>query len=202
MQSDAEQAAKLDKPGAGIPFMHGLMLRWFVGPVVANMSDWNKSSGDFVAVNAKVLKAARKLTDAEMSVRVLVPSQHGLEDSSRYWSAAMVLEHLVIVGTGMKKITISLSQGIVPPIKADTALVKPKGALSPQEALKNFEDYAANTVNDIERDVKDRRSKAQLPHPWFGPFTAHQWHWLLTGHSVIHLGQLRAIVERLKPSVK
>ena len=196
---DAALAAKLDKPGAGVPPLHAFILRYFVGPFVSKRSSWEEDNKRFTSVNAKILKIAEGLTEDEMTTRVLVPPQYGLEDSSRYWSPAMVLEHMVIVGPGIKNITVSLSQGIVPDFKVEIARVKPKGQGTPQDAIRNFREFASGTLADIERDVKDRNSKAALVHPWFGPFTARQWHWLLAGHSVIHLTQLRAIVERLRP---
>lgn len=198
-QQDAEIVAKLDKPGAGLPLHHSLMLRYFVGPFVSKNSDWDKDGASFASVNAKILKHAARLSDEELSTRVLVPSQYGLEDSSRYWSAAMVLEHLVIVGAGIKAIVASLSKGVVPDFEVEIAKVKPKGAGTPQDAVKNFKEFASTAMADLDRDVKDRKSKAALKHPWFGPFTAHQWHWLLTAHAVIHLQQMKAIVEKLKP---
>jgi hypothetical protein len=199
-QKDAEIVAKLAKPGAGLPLHHALMMRYLVGPFVAKTSDWDKDSKGFASVHGKILKLAEKMTDAELSTRVLVPGQYGLEDSSRYWSAAMVLEHMVIVGSGIKSIVISLSNGVVPDFTVEIGKVKPKGAGTPQDAVRNFREFAATAIPDIDRDAKDRKSKAALTHPWFGPFTAHQWHWLLTAHGVIHLTQLRAIAERLKPA--
>lgn len=199
-QKDAEIIAKLAKPGAGLPLHHSLMLRYMVGPFVSKTSDWDKDSKGFASAHGKILKIAETLTDVEMTTRILVPGQYGLEDSSRYWSAAMVLEHMVIVGSGIKSIIVSLSSGIVPDYVVEIAKVKPKGAGTPQDAIKNFREFAATAQADIERDVKDRKSKSALNHPWFGPFTAHQWHWLLTGHGVIHLQQMKAIAERLKPA--
>lgn len=195
---DAAIIAKLDKPGAGIPLPQRLFLQYYVRPFIAAKTDWDDDTRRFNVLNRKILDAAEKLSDAQLEKRVLVPPQRGLEDSSRYWSAAMTLEHLVIVGTGMKKIIISLSQGIVPNHKPDTARVKPSGKPKPQEILASFRDFSATAAEEIDREVKDRRNPVRLAHPWFGPFTAHQWHWVLAQHNIIHLHQLRAIIAGLK----
>lgn len=198
--ADAEKAKQLDKPGAGVPAMQGFFLRWFIGPVIARFSNWDNDAKSFDHVNAKIMRIVEKMDDAQLATRVLVPPQQGLEDSFRYWSAAMTLEHLVTVGTGVKHIIVSLSKGVVPDIKPDPARVKPKEAMTPREALQAYQQFIATAVEDIDHGVKDRKSKTALVHPWFGPFTAHQWHWLLTAHSVIHLQQLRAISGRLQPA--
>jgi hypothetical protein len=194
---DAAIIAKLDKPGAGIPLYQKLYLKWYVSPFIAAKSDWEADTRSFNLLNRKILDAVEKLDDAQLAKRVLVPPQQGLEDSSRYWSAAMTLEHLLIVGKNMKAIIISLSKGVVPDGKADTARVKPAGAATPQEILAQFRDFSATAATDIDRDVKDRKSTAKFAHPWFGPFMAHQWHWVLAAHTGLHLKQLRAIIAGL-----
>lgn len=198
--ADAEKAKHLDKPGAGVPALQGVLLRWLVGPVIARFSNWDKNAESFSHVNAKIMQIVGNMNDAQLATHVLVPPQRGLEDSSRYWSAGMTLEHLLTVGTGVKHIIVSLSKGIVPDIKPDPARVKPKEAMAARESLQAYRQFIATAIDDIERAVKDRKSKAVLAHPWFGPFTAHQWHWLLTAHSAIHLHQLRAISARLQPA--
>jgi hypothetical protein len=197
-KSDAEILASLDKPGAGIPLYQKLYLRLYVKPFISSRSDWDNDTKAFNLLNRKLLDAVEKLDEAQLSKRVLVPPQRGLEDSSRYWSAAMTLEHLLIVGTGVKNIIISLSKGIVPDGKADTALVKPSGAQTAREVLAQYGNFAAATPGEIDGAVKDRKSKATFDHPWFGAFTAHQWHWLLAVHTGLHLKQLRAIIAGLK----
>lgn len=201
-ETDADIIAKLQQPGAGVPFLDGLMMRFIVGPFVAAVTPWDQTKKSFASVNRKILDAAKRLDDAQLARRVLVVPQYGLEDSSRYWSAAMVLEHLVIVGAAIKSIVISLSRGHVPDFEVEIAKVKPTGVPSPQEALRAFEDFTRTVMDDIDREVKDRKSKTKLKHPWFGPFTARQWHWLLAAHSVIHLNQIREIADALAPPKK
>lgn len=190
--------ARLQKPGAGLPLLQRLLLRFYVKPFVAARADWEKDKADFASVNAKILAACDRLNNVELSRRILVPPQAGLEDSSRYWSAAMTLEHMVIVGSGMRDIIIELSQGRVPPVKPDTAKVKPFGRMTAAESLDSFRAFAAGTMEDIDSRLGDRDSATSLDHPWFGAFTARQWHWLLPVHGVIHLKQLREIAKKLK----
>lgn len=197
MTTDAEITAKLDKPGAGLPFPQELILRWYVAPFVAGRSDWEDDKKKFAKTTDALLKLAEGLDDKQLGTKVLVPPQQGLEDSSRYWSAAMVFEHLVIVGSAVKGGIVALSKGIVPPGKAGTAGVKPAGEATPALSVKEYRKFASTLMADLDRDVKDKDSKAKFTHPWLGPLNCRQWHWLLSAHQSIHLIQLREIVKGL-----
>ena len=61
----AEQSSipLLDKPGAGVPWIEGLVLKYYIGPFVAARSDWQKNWDSFDAVNRKTLALAETLTD-------------------------------------------------------------------------------------------------------------------------------------------
>ncbi|TAL26868.1 MAG: DinB family protein [Alphaproteobacteria bacterium] len=195
--TDAEIVAKLGKPGAGLPFLEGLVVRWWVGPVVSKKSDWEENKRKFEKTTQSLLKLVEGLDDKKLATKVLVPPQQGLEDSSRYWSASMLFEHLIIVGKKTKGGIIALSQGVVPDVKVDTGKVKPSGDPSPAGIMAAYRAFAATVMADIDREVKDKNSKAVLHHPWLGPLNCRQWHWLLATHQGIHLRQLREIVKGL-----
>jgi len=52
----------------------------------------------------------------------------GIEDSSRYWSVAMALEHLGEVGLNIAVGIVELSRNMTVTVKVDIAELKPKGA--------------------------------------------------------------------------
>ena len=192
---------KLEKPGAGVPWAEGLLYRYYVGPFVAARSDWKKNWQTFDRINQKTLALALTLSDEQLRTRVLVPRLQGLEDSSRYWSVAMTLEHLTFVGTGITSIVKSLGHNIAPPIKINTASLKPKGGHDPQIDIAAFRAFASNTQQAIESDIMLPASRLRkLDHPWFGPFDALQWQWMLGVHGIIHYRQIKAIVAGLKSS--
>lgn len=185
---------QLDKPGAGVPFFQELAMRLYVGPFVAGQADWDEVDDNFQKLNEKIRKLVGNTPADRLTKRALVPPQKGLEDSSRYWSVAMCLEHLALVGGHMKTIIIELSHGRVPPVRVDTAAVKPKGEMTGKQAIQVFTKFAETVVSELNAKVKDRKSRAKLKHPWFGPFTAQQWHWLLVGHTLVHYQQIKAIL--------
>ncbi|MDE1151676.1 MAG: hypothetical protein PW788_03985 [Micavibrio sp.] len=197
---DAAVIATLDKPGAGLPLGQQLLLRLYVKPFLAAKPGWEADVASLRKLNDKILDAVAGIPASDLSRRVLVPPQMGLENSSRYWSAAMTLEHMVIVGTGVRNIIVALGNGTVPNIKPDTASVKPAGNGTPADALASFTTFADSVMADIDAKVTNRDSTAKLDHPWFGAFTARQWHWILPMHAVIHLKQLRAIAKGIKES--
>ena len=198
-RTDAEIQASLQRPGAGVPPHHKFLMRYIVRPLVAGKSNWDKDSETFGRVAGRIIKDYESLSEAQRTKRVLVPPQFGLEDSSRYWSAAMLLEHMLIVTQGIASLVVPLSKGIVPDYEVEMARVKPQGEMTAQDALTKFRAYSATAMAELDKSVGDRNAKAALLHPWFGPFTARQWHWLMTAHAVIHLNQLRAICWRLNP---
>lgn len=174
------------------------MCRYYIGPFVAARSDWDKNWQTFDKVNAKIIAYADRLNDEQLKTRILVPRLQGIEDSSRYWSVAMTLEHLVIVGTGITAIVKSLGQNIVPPVKVNIGNLKPKGSHEPQSDLHDFRRFATTTRPALEQVIRLPVSRIhKLDHPWFGPFDALEWQWVMATHSVIHYRQIKAIVAQL-----
>lgn len=190
------QEPQLEHAGAGLPFLHQVFLRFWVRPFVAAKSNWDADAKTFEVLNARTLEMVRAAPAEKLSVRVLVPPQRGLEDSSRFWSVAMTLDHMAIVGNGIAGLIVQLSRGTVPDQKVSIAAVKPSPDKPFAESLRAFEEFADKTPALLAQKVENRNSVATLDHPWFGPFTAHQWHWLLAAHQAIHLKQIREILKR------
>jgi hypothetical protein len=199
--TDAEIQAALDKPGAGLPFHQWAYLRFYLAPFVAARSDWDENWRVFEDVNARILAKIGGLSGEQLEKRVLVPPLAGLEDSSRYWSVALTLEHLIIVGEDVKKLIIALARGAVPPGKAGVADYKPKGGKRAAAQVAEYKDFVASVKPAIEPlRAAALASKARYLHPWAGPFTARQWQWLLGGHTHIHYRQIKEIIKGLELS--
>lgn len=187
----------LAPPGAGVPFQQKMMMRYFVRPFVAGRTPWEVSENNFRKINEKILKTLDGLTEAQLTTKILVPPQLGLEDSSRYWSIKMVLEHLLIVSGQMIQLIPALSQGVIPNGKADTAAVKPKNEIGLHEIVQNFKKLISTDFDQLNSSITNRNSKTRFHHPWFGDMTAKQWYWLLPMHHGLHLKQIREIKNRL-----
>ena len=157
---------------------------------------WAGAARLFQAEGEKVLALLALIPPERQSQRVLIDRLPGMEDSSRYWSAAMTVEHLTIVGDGIRRLVAGLRAGRVPEATPDVAAVKPTGLVPPGEARAEF----VRLLADAEGDGANPAPRGQGPtadHPWFGPLDAYQWHCLLGVHQGIHRKQLGAIRAKL-----
>lgn len=191
------QEPVLAPPGAGIPLPQKIMMRFFVKPFVAGRTPWEVSEANFHKINKKILSVMEGLTESQLETRILVPPQLGLEDSSRYWSIKMVLEHLLIVSGQVMYLIPELSKGIVPNEEADIAKMKPKNELSLETTVQKFKKLISTDFDQLNAAITSHSASAKFYHPWFGDMTAKQWYWLLAMHHGLHLKQIREIKKRL-----
>jgi hypothetical protein len=116
----------------------------------------------------------------------------GLEDSSRFWSPFMVLEHLVIVDTNMLRIMTDLVAGRLHPDEARIEDFKPAPSAG-RPSLAAFDELVARFDSRIPSWPK-LHTRCRHVHPWFGPLDAHRWLCLAGLHHGIHRRQLKRIL--------
>lgn len=191
---------KLQAPGAGLPLIQKLALRFLVGPFQSKKTPWEVSRARYEKLTAKIIAKAESIPAEKRKIKILVDPIIGLEDSSRYWSVDMLIEHLMIVSKNMEGIILQLTSGTVPQIKVDVAKVKPTVASSEsstQDLLKEYKTFAPPLLQNLDSKMKNRDSPLTLLHPWFGECTARQWYWVLAAHQGIHWNQLKEIHKHL-----
>ncbi len=190
---------KLDAPGAGLPLLQRVLLRGVVGPFVSKIVPLEESRRTYEELTAKIIALIEKTPADQRAIKVLVPPQMGLEDSSRYWSLNGLCEHLLLVSRGIEGAILLISQGQVPPIEANVAAMKPKQTA--QEIFNEFKAYAPGLMSRIDSATSgggmNIHSKTKFRHPWFGNLTARQWYWVLGTHQGIHYRQAKAIAKGL-----
>ncbi len=196
MTQDSDIQKSLASPGAGLPVVQAFFLRHLLFPAFCLTTPWDKALAAFQAEGQKVLALAEPLSDECLQRRVLVKAPLGIEDSSRYWSAAMVLEHLIEVGARVAVGVVELTNGSKVTVKADIADVKPKGGKGSQ-VVEDFRQFLDDYVRMVTEDAGDRGSGARHPHPWFGHLNAHQWVCLGAVHQSIHRKQMERIIAGL-----
>lgn len=184
---------QLDKPGAGIPLGQKLYGRFILLPFKVRPLTWEACESQFSIAHNKVRNELASFPRERLSQQVLVPPQVGLEDSSRYWSAALTARHLTIVGSGIERIIAALTHRLPIDLIVDTAKVKPEEQRNDADALPEYFGFGDDFLHRLSQKIGDRSSKATHPHPWFGPMTAKDWMWLMGAHTFIHLKQLRGI---------
>ncbi|MBH0199462.1 MAG: hypothetical protein HP497_08595 [Nitrospira sp.] len=119
----------------------------------------------------------------------------GIEDSSRNWSAYMVLDHLRIVNEGIAQIIDDLTHDR--PFAQEVRIqdVKPSPDSGP-DTIDRFIQAVTAYEAVLARLGKLGRSRRH-PHPWFGPMTAHDWHCLAANHSWVHRRQMERVARQL-----
>jgi hypothetical protein len=192
--TETDPTPQLQPPGAGLPAFELFVLRTkfrLLAPFIsrAGASRWFRVEAD------RIRALARALCAEDVARRVLITRLRGLEDSSRYWSVAMTLEHLVIVNTAIRKGIEALTAGIVPPRTASTAAVKPAPTAGP-ELIERFEAVAGEYLARVDA-LPELRSKVTYRHPWFGGLTALGWHRIAAIHQRLHRKQIERIIAGL-----
>lgn len=183
---------RLAPPGAGIPTIERL-----IGGAIFTIQRWRGTPRRFTALFERERQAIARLyhdrDEDTLNRRVLIPRLRGLEDSSRYWSVAMTLDHLRIVNEQITRVIDELTQGRVPAGQASTAAVKPKidtGA----KVIPAYESSCDGLIA-MAAASPELRTKARYAHPWFGPLDAAGWHAMAAVHMGIHRAQIARILE-------
>ena len=191
----ASKEPYLSPPGAGLPKPE---LR--IAQILFTLRRWTGGRRSFDARFARERELIRALVrecGAELgSRRVLIDRIPGLEDSSRYWSVWMTLEHLRIVHEAVANLIGQLVREVTPAGAASTAAVKPSADVGP-EVVAAFEASCDALASAIAASP-DLNTRARYPHPWFGPLNAAGWHALAGGHMRIHRLQIQRIFAGLR----
>ncbi len=187
----------LQPPGAGLPWWELLAARRVVFPLECRRLTWDTAAKLFQDEGAKVLALWDAVPAGRHGERVLVRRIAGMEDSSRHWSAAMTVEHLNVVGAGLRQIIAALRRGVVPDRVARVEDVKPRGEGAPAAVRDEFVRLLADAAADAALPPVPRGTGPKFRHPWFGPIDAFRWHCLLGVHQRIHRRQLEAIAAGL-----
>lgn len=197
-QTKQLNAPQLQPPGAGLPWWESFAARYIVFPLTCRKHTWESSAALFQDEGAKILAVWDSLPVQQINQQVLIKRFAGIEDSSRYWSAVMTVEHLVIVGTGMRQIIATLRKGEVPQRVVRTEDVKPRGEIDPAIIRNQFVQLLADVAEEEKRLPPIARGVGpRFVHPWFGPIDAFQWHCLLGMHQGLHRKQIELIRDGL-----
>src|SRR5687768_11192069 len=96
-------APRLEPPGAGLP---GIEL--LIAKAIFTVRRWTGTPAAFTAQFEREQRAIAGLyagrDEARLARQVLIPRLPGLEDSSRFWSVYMTLEHLRIVNEAITQV--------------------------------------------------------------------------------------------------
>ncbi len=184
----------LAAPGAGIPWLEqkalGAGLR-----LLSRRMDREKMLARFGEEGELLLSLALPLDEAAGRRRVLVPRQPGMEDSSRFWSPYMILEHVMTVNRAIALLARALAAGKPFGREVRTADVKPSPGVGP-EVTGLFRE-SMGSCRELLAGLEIRGREMRHVHPWFGPLDAHQWCCLMAVHEGIHRRQMQQVIARM-----
>ncbi len=193
---NSQDEPTLAPPGAGLPKVELFVARLLFG--VRRRTGSRESFSARFEQEREIIRGLVQSCDEDSAARrVLIQRVRGLEDSSRYWSVWMTLDHLRIIHRSLGHVIGRLTRGIVPEGKANTAAVKP----SPQVTGAVVAEYE-KSCDDLLATVgaaATLKTPVRYAHPWFGPLDAAGWHALAAGHLSIHRVQIERILKGFPP---
>jgi hypothetical protein len=194
---ETEPGPKLAPPGAGLPKVE----LW----IARRLFQWQFRRGNRAIFNERFQReriAIQALiatcTAGSGGRRVLIQRVPGLEDSSRYWSVWMTLDHLRIMHVLISRTIGSLAKGVALAGQASTAAVKPDPKVT-QNIVTSYE-QSCDTLLKTVAGIPELKTVARYTHPWFGPLDAAGWHAMAAMHIAIHRTQIQRIIQGLPPS--
>ena len=194
LKNAATQNPNLQAPGMGLPKIELYIARFLVGAKL-KLTSQEKATEIFASEAHKIIDLVGSFQTELASKQVLIDRLRGLEDSSRYWSLYMTLEHLRIVNSFTIDVIQSLLAGVKPKTIVSTAAVKPQVCVS-SEVVQKFQSVCEE-FKSIFPPNKDLQSNVTLAHPWFGELNAKQWHFFAGFHMALHRKQMLKIIEKL-----
>jgi hypothetical protein len=186
---------KLAAPGAGLAGPE-LMIARFVFKRRLRSGTRESFVAHFNGERKRIAEMVAATSAAGCARRVLIERVRGLEDSSRFWSVWMTLEHLRIVHERMALIVADLGRGVMPAGKVSTADVKPNPEVG-AEVVERY-DQSCETLLAAFAAIRELKTNLRFEHSWFGPLDAFGWLALAAGHMSIHREQMERITAELR----
>ncbi len=194
---DSQELIKdLGKAGGGLSSGRVFFLRYLGFPLLNSIISWERALDIFEKEGEKVLSLARSMENDKLFERVLVPKLFGLEDNSRYYSVAMVIEHLIIVGTALQNRIPMLSQGKSLDKEIKIEDYKPYMQID-DTIIEQYERFLYGFRKELEKNIDNIYLENRHEHPWFGELKAKEWSVMGAIHQVVHRRQIEAIIRGL-----
>jgi len=194
---DSQELIKdLGEAGGGLSSGRAFLLRYLGFPLLNSIVSWERALDIFEKEGEKVLSLARSMEKSKLFERVLVPKLFGLEDNSRYYSVAMVLEHLLVVGTALQNRIPSLSQGKKLDKEIKIEDYKPYMEID-NTIIDQYEIFLHGFRKEVEDNIDNIYLENRHEHPWFGELKAKDWSVMGAIHQMVHRRQIEVIIRGL-----
>lgn len=190
--SPADAAAE----ALGLPWVQDFVARNVAFPAYCRTTSFARATRDFQVEINRFEEICGRFTPEDFVRRVTVASQMGLEEDERHWSAAMVVEHAVLVGEAIGRILVFLSRNQTPPAPFDRQTMRPRGAKG-VGAMVDLRQLAHDYPHLVHTELGQPTGMPVHRHPFFGDLDLHRWHCLSVSHLRVHRRQLHEIRRRI-----
>ena len=187
-----EKKYGLQPPGTGLPKLEKAFIKYILVPFAKYGLGWQSSRIWLNYEMRAITKMLSPLTKKAYHQRTLIDHHLGIEDDTRDWSIAMVIEHLVIVNTGIIEVIKTLGQEETVDMEIRIEDVKPHHGEHTLTELRSL-------LDTYHQDYTPPKHNSQMTkaHPWFVEFNDQEWNTFLAIHTWVHRRQIEAILKGL-----
>jgi len=194
---DSSSLKNLAQAGAGLPKGRAVFLRYVGFPILKRAVSFDRALNHFVKEGERSVKLAERIDTEIFFERVMVPHLFGLEENSRYYSIAMVLEHLHIVGMALQTRIPILSRGEKLSREVKIEEYKPYTQIG-FDVIDRYRDFIVHFRENLLKNLGDIHGKNRHEHPWFGALNPKEWMVMGAIHQTVHRRQIEAILKELR----
>ncbi len=181
---------QLARPGGGLPKFERFYIKTFLVPAAKYLFTWDLALRLLNKEVKKIQNIVSRISKEDLQRKVIIDRIFAIEDNSRDFSINMVLEHLLIAGTGVMSIikTLSNEQEFTRDVTIEGVKPQANGADTLNDFLKFIEQY-----NDFIQTLPKKKSLMTKKHPWFIEFNNFDWSVFMFIHTFVHRRQIEAI---------
>lgn len=196
---------QLAEPGAGIGMIEMGLLKAVIKPILMRGVQAERSIQKLRQGECQLEDELRQFNPERLTEQILVPRIWFIEDSSRFWSVAMLFRHITKVNLSIAKAIeykMSLGDESASAAKERLKAVKPEVEFNQIQEIQNYRGSVLRLITAVEKTSERELQTNTLPHPWFGQLTYAEWTWFAGFHMTVHSRQLKLMrLEAEKRSV-
>ena len=183
-----------------LPWYQDFVARYLAFPAYCRSTSFERATADFQTEILRIAEICGRFSPDDFVRHVAVAPIIGLEDDERHWSAAMVVEHVVLVGEAIGRTLVFLSRDQQPPVPFAREAMKPRGAKG-VEVMSGLRQLGRDYPRLVQEELGEGRTSTHR-HPLFGELDLHRWHCLSVSHLRVHRRQLHEIRRRITANLK
>lgn len=179
-------------PSAEAPWSQEFLTRRVAFPAYCATKSFDAATRDFRAEAARIEQVCAGFTPDDFTRRMPVGDRFDGDPGSGDWSAAMVVEHVVLAGETIARITEMLAREQPGTWVFAAEALRPRGDRG-LGVMQEFRNHVANYTTLATEELAESSSRRTHEHPLHGPLDLHRWHCFAAVHLRRHRRHLQAI---------